>query len=89
MASAMTSDGERIGRSGGAWAQALHHAHALKAQSDAFPTRHATDGGRAEHRDVDERKAVRDEDGDDFVAHGAVGDCEHVGVVLHICGERA
>ena len=73
----------------GASAQPLDHAHALEAQRNALSSGHATDRGRAEERDVDERKAVRGEDGDDLVAHGAVGDGEHVGVVLHVCGERA
>ena len=73
----------------GASAQPLDHAHALEAQRNALSSGHATDRGRAEERDVDERKTVRGEDGDDFVAHGAVSDGEHVGVVLHVCGERA
>ena len=73
----------------GARAQPLDHAHALEAQRNALSPGHATDRGRAEERDVDERKAVCGEDGDDFVAHGAVGDGEHVGVVFHVCGERA
>jgi len=66
-------------------AEPLDHAHALEAQRNPLPAGYATDGSRAEERDVDEREAVRSEHGDDLVAHGAVGDGEHVGVVFHIC----